>query len=189
MRGRLDGCKDNLGGVSYVYFMDFKKYPKHRISLNAERTQILAFPVTIIYEAEIRTSSNFDQQFQDGAYSQSIEIAFKKDSLSTLRELKTLSKKELRLIVKDSLGRFQMMGMYNGVKVSGFNRTTGGAKADFNGYNVTFEATEELAAPFIDSLENTGFIPEPGEGLKLFTADNAIITVDNAIISIDTLTI
>ncbi len=189
MIGRKEGCKDNLGGVSHVYFMDFKKYPKYQISLNYEKTQLLAFPITIIYEAEIRTSSNFDQQLSEGAYDQSIEITFKKDSLSTLNELRTLAKKELRLIVKDSLGRFQMMGLFNGVRVSGYNRTTGGAKADFNGYTVNFEAREELISPFIDSLEDTGFIPEPIEGTNLFRADNAIVTADNATISIDTLTI
>lgn len=176
LRGRKDGCKDNLGGVSHVYFMDFKKYPKNLISLNSEKTQLLSFPVTIIYEAEIRTSSNFDQQFNDGAYDQSIEITFKKDSISTLRELRTLAKKELRLIVKDNLGRFQIMGLYNGVRVSGYNRTTGGAKADFNGYTINFEAQEELISPFIDSLEHTGFIPPLGGKSFWLSSDPNILS-------------
>ena len=191
--GRKDGCKDGLGGVSNVYLMDYVKYNKKLIQTNTERTKLLSFPITIIYDLELRTPTNFDQSIniEKGqiSYKQTIEIAIKKDSLQTFRELNILIKKDLRLIVKDRLGKYQILGLYNGLKATGYKRVTGGAKSDFNGYNITFEADESEISPFIDNLDYTGFIPPIEEGKSLFTADNNVITADNNIISIDIITI
>ena len=193
MIGRKEVCNNLIGGIRKVYFMDFVKYPARRIELNSDKTQLLSFPITIIYEVELRTDTDFSQQLtnEEGriSYEQSIELALKKDSITTLREIRTLSKKELRLIAEDRNGNYFVMGLFNGVNVTGYNRTTGGAKADFNGYNITFEATERMLSPFINSLEDTGFIPEPAPELSFFRADNNVITADNNTITIDTILI
>lgn len=193
MIGRKEVCNNLIGGVNKVYLMDFVKYPKQRIELNSDKTQLLSFPITIIYEVELRTDTAFDQQLinEEGSisYEQSIELALKKDSLQTLREVKTLLKKDLRLIVQDRNGNLQIMGLYNGVRLSSYNRVTGGSKGDFNGYNVTFEAQEPMISPFIGSLNDTGFIEEPEPSEQFFRADNNVITADNNLISIDTITI
>jgi len=176
--GRKDGCKDGLGGVSNVYLMDYVKYNKKLIQTNTERTKLLSFPITIIYDLELRTPTNFDQSIniEKGqiSYKQTIEIAIKKDNLQTFRELNILIKKDLRLIVKDRLGRYQILGLYNGLKATGYKRVSGGAKSDFNGYNITFEADESEISPFIDNLDYTGFIP-PLEGKKFWFSSNDII--------------
>jgi hypothetical protein len=193
MIGRKEVCSNLIGGVSKVYLMDFVKYPKQRIELNADKTQLLSFPITIIYEVELRTDTAYDQQLnnEEGSisYEQSIELALKKDSVQTLREVRTLAKKDLRLIVQDRNGHLQIMGLYNGVRLSSYNRVTGGAKGDFNGYNVTFEAQEPMISPFIGSLNDVGFIEEPEPSKSFFRADNNVITADNNTISIDTITI
>jgi hypothetical protein len=79
MIGRKDVCSNLIGGVSKVYLMDFVKYPKQRIELNADKTQLLSFPITIIYEVELRTDTAYDQQLnnEEGSisYEQSIELA------------------------------------------------------------------------------------------------------------------
>jgi len=176
--GRKDGCKNGLGGVSNVYLMDYVKYNKKLIQTNAERTKLLSFPITIIYDVELRTPTNFDQSINIDkgqiSYKQTIELAIKKDSLQTFRELNILIKKDLRLIVLDRLGRYQILGLYNGIKATGYKRVTGGAKSDFNGYNITFEADESEISPFIDNLDYTGFIP-PIEGKQFWFSSNDII--------------
>ena len=176
--GRRDGCKNGLGGVSNVYLMDYVKYNKKLIQTNTERTKLLSFPITIIYDLELRTPTNFDQSIniEKGqiSYKQTIELAIKRDSLQTFRELNILIKKDLRLIVKDRLGRYQILGLYNGLKASGYKRVSGGAKSDFNGYNITFEADESEISPFIDNLDYTGFIP-PLKGKQFWFSSNNII--------------
>ena len=176
--GRKDGCKNGLGGVSNVYLMDYVKYNKKLIQTNTERTKLLSFPITIIYDVELRTPTNFDQSINIDkgqiSYKQTIELAIKKDSLQTFRELNILIKKDLRLIVLDRLGRYQILGLYNGLKATGYKRVTGGAKSDFNGYNITFEADESEISPFIDNLDYTGFIP-PIEGNQFWFSSNDII--------------
>jgi hypothetical protein len=182
MIGRKDVCSNLIGGVSKVYLMDYVKYPKQRIELNADKTQLLSFPITIIYEVELRTDTAYDQQLnnEEGSisYEQSIELALKKDSVQTLREVRTLAKKDLRLIVQDRNGNLQIMGLYNGVRLSSYNRVTGGAKGDFNGYNVTFEAQEPMISPFIGSLNDTGFIELP-EGAVIWRASDTTILASN----------
>lgn len=176
---RNEPCKNTIGGVKAIYLMDFVKYPKNLIQLNKEKTQLLSFPITIIYEVQLRAATSYDQEIQeDGSINQSIEIALKKDSLQTQQEIRQLVKKELRVIVEDRLGRFWLMGLHNGVIIESYTRTSGGSKGDFNGYNLTFNAQEEFLSPFIESLENTGFII-PVEGQVLWRASDTTILASN----------
>lgn len=177
--GRREVCNNSIGGVKAIYLMDFKKYPKHLIELNKDKTQLLSFPVTIIYQVQLRAATSYDQEInEDRSISQSIEVALKKDSVQTMQEVRILIKKELRVIVEDRLGRFWLMGLHNGVTIDSYSRTSGGAKGDFNGYNLTFSAQEEFLSPYIDSLDNSGFIEVP-EGETLWRASDTTIYGSN----------
>lgn len=181
MRGRKEPCKNSLGGIRRVYFMDYKYYPPIRIELNEEKTELISFPVTIIYEFEQRADGSFDQNLTNDEgviYEQTLEVPLKKDSVTTLREIRLLSRKELRVIIEDSLGNLFLMGLYNGVNITDYTRETGGSKSDFNGYNLKMEARENMPAPFLRSLEGTGFIP-PLENKTLWLASDDTILASN----------
>lgn len=162
-----------------IYLLDFDKYPKNRIQLNSDKTQLLSFPISIIYQVELRAATSYTQEIQkDGSIEQSIEVALKKDSLQTQQEVRKLVRKELRVIIEDRMGQFWLMGLHNGVNIESYSRSSGGAKGDFNGYNLTFKAQEEFSSPYIASLENTGFIL-PVEGNVLWRASDDIIYASN----------
>jgi hypothetical protein len=58
--------------------------------------------------------------------------------------------KQLSLIIEDSNGNFWLSGLSEGSYVSAIDGGTGTAKADANGYTITFTAMEPLQAYGID---------------------------------------
>ena len=61
------------------------------------------------------------------------------------------------VIVETRLGHYQIMGLYNGVKVKSVKGDTGSSRESFSGYNISLEAKELNQPFFIDDLEDAGF--------------------------------
>ena len=159
-KGRLEPCKNSLGGIRNMYVMPFIEYGFNQIDV-IDGVELISFPETTVYKYELRADgNNFSEDLQvddnGDSYSQSLNVVLKKISLETSRQLKILSKIELRVIFQDRNGKFLILGLHNGVNMD-FNTSTGGSKSDFNGYNLTFSGLEQYKAPFIDNLYDTGF--------------------------------
>lgn len=159
--GRLEPCKNSLGGVRNMYVMPFVSYGFNQIDVN-EGVELITFPETTVYRYELRSNgNNFSEDLQNddngASYNQTLTVSLKKIDLATSRELRILNKIELRVIFEDRNGKYWLLGLRNGVTMD-YTTSTGGGKSDFNGYNLTFSGAEQYKAPFIENLANTGFI-------------------------------
>ena len=122
---------------------------------------LLKFPDTDIYKYELRAdgntfSSDLEEQPEGIAYNQTANFVLK--GLKSDRvEINGLLNKRLGVIVETRLGHYQIMGLYNGVRVKSVKGSTGSSRDSFSGYNISLEAKELNQPFFIQNLEDAGF--------------------------------
>jgi hypothetical protein len=62
-------------------------------------------------------------------------------------------------VVESNLGYYALMGLRNGCDID-FNTTTGGAKSEFSGFQLTITAIEEYNAPLFNDLSIVGIFAD-----------------------------
>lgn len=151
--GRIEPCKDNIGGVKNIYVFKYFDYLQSQIVLDGQL--LISFPESIVYKYEVKNGS-FEQSINNDengvSYSQSLSFTLFKQDLLTTNELKVLTDIDFRCVVELYDGTFRVLGLYNACKIEGLTIVSGGAKTDLNGYNVTITALEELESVYINSL-------------------------------------
>lgn len=182
--GRSRQCKDNVGGISKCYLFPFVNYSYSQIEVNGNI--LTSFPETDIYPFEFDNQPNLtlSQNENEGGkyFDERIELGFTKPN--SYNEFQKLLKKDYRMITKDRLGNYRLLGAYNGLIGDNLTLSTGGAHSDFSGYTITFEGQEEQEALYIEGLEDAGFnIIENNfilleDGQFMLTEDNQLIYVE-----------
>lgn len=174
--GRTDPCNDNIGGLLNVYIFNFVSY--RNFEIETTDNVLTTYPATTIYKYELRADGNtVNSSFNDDAdgtsFSQSASLVLK-GLRDNAFEINNLIHKRLGVIIETRLGHFQIMGLYNGNVVKSIKGQTGGARSDFNGYNIDIEAKEKTDLLFINDLLGAGFtIFTP------FVSDNYIFQDNN----------
>lgn len=153
--GRNRICKNLQGGVYELFIFPFVKYSRSQIVTSGNF--LTDFPETTIYPFySLGTPTPTQQMEQDAGgkyYNQSISLEF--DSYD---EAEKLLNKDYRIIFKDRLGNYRILGLYNGLESGSLNYSSGGGKTDLNGYKISFDGKEEREAFFIKDLASAGFI-------------------------------
>lgn len=158
--GRSRPCIDAIGGLSKIYFFDRFEDP---FTITAGEATAMDVALTDAYEYDLHgDNSNYvetltaDANNGTSVYEQVITASFTKVDVDTTNELALLAKAAPIAVIKDRMGNYRIVGITDGVVAAG-SIESGGAKGDFNGYNLTFTATEVLPAPTMDSSTVTAF--------------------------------
>jgi len=157
--GRIEPCRDNIGGIKNVYLFPFVEYSYTQIE-GVRGVEITSFPSSDIYKYEVQGgtfSENITNDEFGIKYEQNLNVILTKQDLITTNELNAVQKLDLRYIVEYNNGKFRMGGVYNGARLTSYSIDSGGEKSSFNGYNLTFTGVEEYSAPFIDNINTVGF--------------------------------
>ena len=156
--GRTEPCRDAIGGLKAIYLLDFVEDSFTIVS--GEATAINA-AVTEVFEYELLADGNTfvetftaDQNNGTSIYEQVLTVALKKQTKESADELALIVKSRPVCVVKFRDGRYVVQGISDGTVATG-DVQSGGAKADFNGYNLTLTATEVLPAPTLDATTVT----------------------------------
>lgn len=155
-------CKDNIGGISEVYFA-----PLADIATITETAGVVTALTMdagkFFYKYQlVRETSNFNEvitsNVQNGTifYAQTVEIILNKLQVNTRNEILLLAKNHLAVIVVDLNGNKWFLGKQNGMDLTGGGSNSGTAFGDRNGYTLTFTASEKELAPSV-----TAVIPIP----------------------------
>lgn len=144
--GRKLPCK---GGVSGIKAVSFVTYEKGLLTLTDGELASIPSGVTAVYRYETKaTSSNYteeiaiDDEARTIVYNGTLALTLHKLDLETRNELHMLAMNEVIAFVEMNNGDILLVGSNFGANLTG-SATTGGAKADFNGYNLTFATMEE----------------------------------------------
>jgi hypothetical protein len=153
-KGRKEPCKDVVGGIKAVYFID---YGDIAITYDSTNTDVIDdLGAITAYEYELKGNSSFEQTItssrENGTtfFEQSLNLTLKKLSLEDNKELKLLSFGRPHVVISDYNGNAFLMGAEHGAEVSGGTIVTGAAMGDLSGYTLTLSAQEQLPANFLE---------------------------------------
>ena len=159
--GILKGCKNNVGGVSSLYFLNFVEDAFTVVA--GEGTAINPL-VTAVYEYEIDGDThNLVEDFvssKDAGTSvntQTLTAMLKGTSAAKSVQLNTLVYGKVIGVVKDRNGVYSVVGIDDGMDFN-VNQATGAAKADMNGYTLTGVATTNALSPKLDAATVTAML-------------------------------
>jgi len=153
--GRLEPCKDSVGGLRAIYFINYDPALFANFTITLEEITALASPVTC-FKYELKGANSFDETNENSRengtsfWSGTGTFVFKKQSLTSQKELKLLAAGRPHIIVEDYNGKFRLAGMKNGAECA-VNTASGTAMGDLSGYNITATTQETDMATYIDA--------------------------------------
>ena len=160
-KGRTEPCRDAIGGLRAIYLTDFLEDSFTIVS--GEATAIDA-GITEVFKYELLADGNtlvetFTADANNGTsiYEQVLTVALKKQDKETASEIATIVKARPIAVAQYRDGSYKVVGISDGTVATG-DIQSGGAKADFNGYNLTLTATEVSPAPTLDSSTVTALL-------------------------------
>tara|TARA_A200000159_G_C7165353_1_gene273087 strand:+ start:55 stop:603 length:549 start_codon:yes stop_codon:yes gene_type:complete len=153
-RGRKEPCKDVVGGIKAVYFLD---YGDITIAYDTTDTDVIDDLGTVTaYKYELKGNSSFEQAItssrENGTtfFDQTLNITLKKLTKEDNKELKLMSYGRPHIVVHDYNGNAFLMGAEHGAEVTGGTIVTGAAMGDLSGYTLTLNAQEQQPANFLE---------------------------------------
>jgi len=166
LTGRGVGCKDALGGIKRIYVTEFNP---DEFSWDAIASTGIVDGLTVISPVTEVTFKTYDMTRGSGSLTQTItsdlvagtvffdqvcSVTFNKAEASDIIEIQNLVKGRVSVLVQDNNDNWFIMGLKNGVEVSGGTAQTGQAAGDQNGFTLEFSAQEASPAPFLAVTAN-----------------------------------
>ena len=163
--GRTEACNDSIGGLDAFFAVP---YIANGFTIDAtlmERLQKLDASITEAFKYELRADANI--QTSDGVsdentgvslFTETLVVALKKQDAETNVQVNLLQQGLHYIIGVSKNGDYQLMGSLDGARVTASNISSGGARSDFNGYNLTFTAFSRMPSPFLDQSTVTALL-------------------------------
>jgi hypothetical protein len=154
--GRLIACKDNVGGIRNIYFINFDDAPYDDMTIVDEEITSFLPATPSAYKYELKGANNLEEVNEVSAengtsfWAQSLAAILQKQDKVTQKELKLASYGNPKVIVEDYLGNQRLIGAQNGTTVQA-NTVTGAAMGDLNGYNLTITGEEQGPALYLSA--------------------------------------
>ena len=151
--GRAEPCKDSVGGINAVYFLDGVSVSAYNAS--PDEDVIASVAETDAFKYEVRGSSTYTETItssrENGTtyFEQVLELQLPKLTKEDHKAIKLLSFGRPNILIEDNNGNVFLAGLEHGMDVTGGTVVTGGAMADMSGYTLTFTGMEKKPANFI----------------------------------------
>ena len=154
--GRTEPCKDSVGGINAVYFVNFGDIT----GITYDSTDVDVIDAVAgspnAYKYEVRGNSTYTENIQSSrengttAFEQELELTLKKLTKEDHNTIKLLSFGRPNILVEDNNGNVFLAGAEYGADITGGTVVTGGAMADMSGYTLSFTGMEKAPANFIN---------------------------------------
>lgn len=155
--GRTEPCKDSVGGISAVYFVNYDDMGDITYDTSPDDKVISGVSGTpTYYEYDVRNNSSYTENIQASResgtnyFEQVLELTLIKLTKEDHKAIKALSVGRPHIIIEDNLGNLMMSGLEHGCDVTGGTVVTGGAMGDMSGYTLSFTGMERFPANFLD---------------------------------------
>lgn len=154
--GRELSCRSvSNSGVKAIGVIAFEE---GLISGTAGEVASIPSSITVIHRLEVKNTTNTyvdtfttDEDTRSASWDGSMTLVLQKLDLELRNLVVELSKGELIVFIERNNGDILVQGSGFGALMSAGDLTTGGAKTDLNGANVTFTSTENEPALFLSS--------------------------------------
>ena len=155
--GRLEPCKDSVGGINAVYFVNFGGITSVDYGTTPDTDVIDGVGGTpSAYKFSVRGNSTYTENIQSSrengttAFEQVLELTLKKLTKEDHKTIKLLAFGRPNILIEDNNGNVFLSGLEHGADVTGGTIVTGGAMADMSGYTLSFTGMEKVPANFIN---------------------------------------
>ena len=161
--GRLEQCKDVVGGLQAIYILNYGEYDPiadvtYSLTSGLEDliTQINLPALTPIYKYELKGTNSFETTItssrENGTtfFEQVLAVMLKKQDAQTHKQIKLLTYGRPNIIVRTNANQFFIAGLARGMDVTAGTIGNGTALGDMNGYGLTFTGQEAVPANFLD---------------------------------------
>lgn len=159
--GRTEPCYDAIGGIKAAYSID---YQEDAFTIVAGEATAIDVGVTVTYKYLLNHTGNSfietptaDSDTGTTTYAQALVMSLKKQTKASANEIHLLLKAHPIWVVQDRMDNYKIIGLSDGSVGTGTTES-GGEKNSFNGYNLTFSATETEPAPYLDTATTAAFI-------------------------------
>ena len=150
--GRNEPCKDSIGGLQGVYFINFNTG-----SYTLDATDVVtAFPSgSTAYYYQLKGTNGFTETVntsrENGTtfFAQALSLQLKKLSAEQTKEFKLLAYGRPKIVAHTRNGEALLIGRLEGADMTAGTDSTGVAYGDLFGYTMTFTGNEPLPANFI----------------------------------------
>ena len=150
--GRVVPCKDVVGGIQKVFFVDFGGLGD--VTYTADEITDASGTFSA-YEYDLKGGSSLEQTITSSRetgttfFEQVLTLNLTKLSKEDNVQIKLLAYGRPQVAVVDNNGNAFLMGVDHGAEVTGGTVATGTAMGDLSGYSLTLSASEKLPANFI----------------------------------------
>ena len=162
--GRTEPCLDSISGLN-----SFIAIPYIQNGFTIDETTDLVTEmdagITEAFKFELRADANIlntdgvaDENTGVSLFTETLTVFLKKLDAETNVQVRLLQQGLHYIIGVSRNGDYQLMGSLDGARVTASNITTGGARSDFNGYNLTFTAFSRFPSPFLDEATITALL-------------------------------
>jgi hypothetical protein len=166
--GRIEPCKDAVGGLKNLYILNYGLYDETDITYDTTvgyedvitgitLTPIAPATTAYIYKFELKGTNSFEQTItssrENGTtfFEQVLTVMLKKQDAITHKQIKLLSYGRPNIIVENNNGQYFIAGLLRGMDVTAGTISNGTALGDMNGYSLTFTGQEATPANFLDA--------------------------------------
>jgi len=170
--GRLEPCKDVVGGVKNIYFTNWVVYPTIVDDVLTDVSSVNGTPTTIdLYKWEVKGATSLEQTINSSRengttfWEQVLTCTFKKLVAADQKELKLLAYGRRQVFVEDYNGNVFFCGRQNGMDVTGGTIVTGTAMGDLSGSTLILTGQESTPANFITAGSDTTSAAYPFDNL------------------------
>ena len=155
--GRLKPCKDSVGGLKAVYFINYGDLGP--VTYDSTDTDVIDSIGTGVsaYKYDVHFVSSLTQNVQASvengtvAFEQVLELSLPKLTKEDHKEIKLLAHGSPHVAIEDQNGNFFLAGAVNGMDVTAGTVVTGTAMGDMSGYTLTLTGMERMPANFLSS--------------------------------------
>jgi hypothetical protein len=150
--GRNEVCKDSIGGLQGVYFINFNtgSFTKNGSG------EVTALPSgSTVYYYELKGNSSYTETVNTSRdngttfFSQELTLNLKKLTNEMTTQMKLLAYGRPKIIVWTQNGDALLVGEKEGADMTSGTISTGGALGDLYGYSAVFTGQEQLPAAFL----------------------------------------
>lgn len=163
--GRAEVCKDSVGGIKAVYFIN-NQIASSDVTYDGTSTDMITAVTNVdhLYKYELRGENTFDQDIVSDEnagttlFSQKLNIKLKKQDTATSKIVKLLAYGRPHCVVATNNNQFFLAGLEFGLKVTGGNIMNGTTMKDFNGYSLSFVGEERCYANHLNASTETAMV-------------------------------
>ena len=165
--GRNEVCKDSIGGLAGVYFLNYTTASFSQSAGTATADPLLTGVPSgsTLYFYQLKGTSAYTETVNSSRengttfFTQELTLNLKKLTNEMTTQLKLLAYGRPQIILWTLNGDALLAGEKEGCDVTAGTIQTGGALGDLYGYSVTFQGQEKLPASFVSGSTTTTAIP------------------------------